>query len=267
MKYSHHLYKYIQHRQMNAASFAESLGLSRPDRLYNVLKGKNGLSEKFASLISSKYNDLNYDWLLTGEGEMIKMEGKQFDENIAIKDQKSVPAKRNYKQMYAVADDNTIYPIQDGVTQIDDSAHMEVEFRDLSVAAGPLSRTAEPTEKKTLLVPKEYDNGEYLVVRVDGNSMEDGTEYSIPGGANILIKRLHLEYNEKLPIRGNLFVIDARDGQALKQIVDHNQDEGYVVCHSYNPDYKDYKVMIEDVFDFYIYRKIVGYRPPVRDIN
>lgn len=255
---------------MNPKSFAESLGLNRPDRLYNVLSGKNGLSSKFANLITSRYKDVSYDWLLTGEGEMISMEGKDPTVNVQLdKDQKSIPSdlKDKNRQMYVVADDKSIYPVQDGITQIDDSAHMEVEFRDLSVSAGPLSRTYEQASKKTLLVPKEYDRGEYLVVRVDGNSMQDGTEYSIPAGANILIKRLYLEKGESLPIRGNLFVIDAKDGQALKQIIEHNVDEGYIVCHSYNPEYSDYKVRIEDILGFYIYRKIVGYRPPVRDLN
>ena len=33
--------------------------------------------------ISKVYNDLNIEWLLTGEGEMIKMEGKSLDSNYA----------------------------------------------------------------------------------------------------------------------------------------------------------------------------------------
>src|SRR5690606_2436435 len=102
------------------------------------------------------------------------------------------------------------------------------------------------TPKKTMLVPKEFDKGEYLVVRVDGPSMDDGSIYSIPSGANILIKRYYLENGDMLPIKGNLFVIDAVDGQALKQITEHNTEEGYIICHSYNPEFKDYRVDMED---------------------
>lgn len=247
MKYDHHLYKYISHKKMTPAAFAESLGLQRTDRLYNVLKGKNGLSVKFAKLISDTYNDVSYDWLLTGEGEMIKMEGKSLDDNFRLNEPEA-----HYKN-------NTVTPIPT-------DNYMEVEFRDLSVAAGPLNMVDEKAPKRTMLVPSEYDRGEYLVVRVDGPSMYDGSIYSIPEGANILIKRYYLENGDKLPIRDNLFVIDAKDGQALKQIVEHNTEEGYIICHSYNPEFNDYRVDLEDVFDFYIFRKIVGFRPPVRGI-
>lgn len=247
MKYEHHLYRYINHKQMTPSAFAESLGLDRPDRLYNVLKGKNGLSVKFAKLISDTYNDVDYDWLITGEGEMISMEGKSTDENF-------------------INEPNSKYG-KDGVTQLAEESHMEVEFRDLSVAAGSLTATDPRQPKKTLLVPREYDKGEYLVVRVDGPSMDDGSIYSIPNGANILIKRIYLENGDKLPIRDNLFVIDAKDGQALKQIIEHNTEEGYIVCHSYNGEFNDYRVDLADVFGFYVFRKIVGFRPPVRGIS
>lgn len=265
MSVKERLVKYLKSKNIRNAHFEKEIAAS--NGYVNNLK--NSPSIEKLNLIKKSYPDLNTEWLISGEGEMISMEGKKFDENIKLKDQKSIPADlhQGNRQMYVVADDKSIYPVQDGITQIDDSAHMEVEFRDLSVSAGPLSRTYEQASKKTLLVPKEYDRGEYLVVRVDGNSMQDGTEYSIPAGANILIKRIYPEKGESLPIRGNLFVIDAKDGQALKQIIEHNVDEGYIVCHSYNPEYSDYKVRVEDILGFYIYRKIVGYRPPVRDLN
>lgn len=260
------LLSYLEFKEIKKSHFEKNIGVS--NGYINSLKKSPSAAR--LNEIKNRYKDINIEWLLTGEGEMIKMEGKDPTVNVQLdKDQKSIPSdlKDKNRQMYVVADDKSIYPVQDGITQIDDSAHMEVEFRDLSVSAGPLSRTYEQASKKTLLVPKEYDRGEYLVVRVDGNSMQDGTEYSIPAGANILIKRIYPEKGESLPIRGNLFVIDAKDGQALKQIIEHNVDEGYIVCHSYNPEYSDYKVRVEDILGFYIYRKIVGYRPPVRDLN
>ena len=231
---------------MTPSSFAETLGMKRPDRLYNVLQGKNGLSVKLANLITSIYNDVSFDWLMTGEGEMIHLEGKSLDENFVS--DRSVEYKR------------------DTVTQMPESDYMEVEFRDLSVAAGPLSRNAN-NSRKTMLVPREYDRGEYLVVRVDGPSMDDGSIYSIPNGAKILIKRIYLENGDRLPIRDNIFVIDAIDGQALKQITEHNTELGYIVCHSYNPEFKDYTVPMDEIQGIYIFRKIVGFRPPIRDIN
>lgn len=235
---------YLKQRNYKQIEFAESLGLS--SGYVNAIR--NSISSDVIDKIKEKYNELNIDWLLHGKGEMISMEGKSTEQS-EIREADSPYGRK-----------------QDGLTQLSEETHMEVEFRDLSVAAGPLSRTDEVYPKTTLLVPKEYDNGEYLVVRVDGPSMDDGTIYSIPSGANILIKRHYLHNGDSLPIRDNLFVIDAKDGQALKQIIEHNTEEGYIICRSYNPEFSDYKVEMDDVFAFYIFRKIVGFRPPVRGI-
>lgn len=237
MNVKERLKKYLTHKNLKINYFEKSIGASN-SFVNNI---RVSISPDKLENIANNYKDLNISWLLTGEGEMILMEGKSLDGNYKV-------------------------PKKDTVTQVSHDGYMEVEFRDLSVAAGPLSMVDERAPKKTLLVPREYDNGEYLVVRVEGPSMEDGSIYSIPNGANILIKRYYLENGDKLPIRDNLFVIDAKDGQALKQIVEHNTEEGYIICHSYNPEFQDYKVRLEDVFGFYVFRKIVGFRPPVRGI-
>lgn len=216
-------------------------------QISHIKKGRNKPSLDLINALVSKFNDINKDWLLTGEGEMIAMEGRSLDQN------------------FHVAEPNARYG-KDSVTQQPEGDYMEVEFRDLSVSAGPLSRNSTKERKKTMLVPKEYDRGEYLVARVDGPSMDDGSVYSIPSGAYILIKRIYLEKGERLPIRDNLFVIDAVDGQGLKQIIEHNTDLGYIVCHSYNPEFKDYTVPMQDILGIYIFRKIVGFRPPIRDL-
>lgn len=58
---------------------------------------------------------------------------------------------------------------------------MWVEYADLSAAAGQLGGSNVDTlpETKKRLVPREYENGEYLVIRVDGDSMDDGSKFSI----------------------------------------------------------------------------------------
>lgn len=243
MSVKERLKEYLIHKNLRINYFEKSIGASN-SFVNNI---RVSISPDKLESIANIYKDLNITWLLTGEGEMIKMEGRSLDGNNFVKEERG-----KY--------------IKDSVTQMPADGHMEVEFRDLSVAGGPLNMTDEKAPKRTMLVPREYDRGEYIVVRVDGPSMDDGSIYSIPNGANILIKRFYLENGDRLPIKGNLFVIDAVDGQALKQIIEHNVEEGYIICHSYNPDFKDYRVDIRDVRDFYIFRKIVGFRPPVRDL-
>ncbi|VXC99680.1 LexA family transcriptional regulator [Sphingobacterium multivorum] len=154
------------------------------------------------------------------------------------------------------------------VTPIPTDAYMMVEYVDLSASAGPLggSNVDLLPETKKRLVPKEFEKGNYLVVRVNGDSMVDGTDISIPDGAEILVKEYILEKGDKLPIRGNLFVICSREGNVFKQVVEHNTDIGYIRCRSYNKKYSDYNIPLDDIFQIFIYRKIVGYRPSIPEI-
>ncbi len=154
------------------------------------------------------------------------------------------------------------------VSSIPVDNYMMVEYVDLSASAGMLggSNVDLLPETKKRLVPKEFEKGNYLVVRVNGDSMVDGTDISIPDGAEILVKEYVLENGDKLPIRGNLFVICSREGNVFKQVVEHNTDLGYIRCRSYNKKYSDYNIPLDDVFQIFIYRKIVGYRPSIPEI-
>lgn len=160
-------------------------------------------------------------------------------------------------------DDNS-----DEITPVAFDDYMMVEYVDLSASAGPLggSNVDLLPETKKRLVPKEFEKGNYLVVRVNGDSMVDGTDISIPDGAEILVKEYVLENGNKLPIRGNLFVICSREGNVFKQVVEHNTDLGYIRCRSYNKKYSDYNIPLDDIFQIFIYRKIVGYRPSIPEI-
>ncbi len=199
-----------------------------------LMNGKKRVGKEMAKKISQLYG-FDEGSILTGEGEMLKEEKKYVEE----------------------------------VSPIPYDNYMEVEYADLSTVAGRLGgyNPATLPEMKRRLIPKEFDRGNYLVVRVDGDSMDDGTSISIPDGTEILIKEYHLEKGEKLPIRGNLFVIVSTEGTVFKQIIEHNTEEGYIICHSYNQKYKDYKINLSEVLQIFIYRKIVSFRPSIPEIN
>lgn len=155
------------------------------------------------------------------------------------------------------------------VTPVPYENYMVVEYADLSTAAGKLGieNPAILPEMKKRLVPKEFDNGNYLVVGVDGDSMDDGSNISIPDGTEILIKEYFLSNGDKLPIRNNLFVIVSKTGTVFKQIIEHNAEDGYIICHSYNPKYKDFSIQMDDIIQIFVYRKIVSFRPSIPEIT
>lgn len=223
---------FLEYKNIGQAEFEKITSLSN-GYVNNIRKSIK--SETFDNKIAPAFPEINKYWLLYGEGEMLKEEKKYIEE----------------------------------VSPIPYDNYMEVEYADLSTVAGRLGgyNPATLPEMKRRLIPKEFDRGNYLVVRVDGDSMDDGTSISIPDGTEILIKEYHLEKGEKLPIRGNLFVIVSTEGTVFKQIIEHNTEEGYIICHSYNQKYKDYKINLSEVLQIFIYRKIVSFRPSIPEIN
>ncbi len=155
------------------------------------------------------------------------------------------------------------FSLKNEVNQISNDNYMMVEYADLSASAGTLGGATLDNlpDSKIRLVPKEYEKGNYLVVRVNGDSMNDGTLRSLIDGDEILIQEHFLHTGDKLPIRNNLFVIVSNEGSVIKQITEHNTLENTITCHSFNPVYEDFKLNLDDVYQIFIYKKIIRRKP------
>lgn len=62
----------IEYYKMNTNKFAEYIGLKSAQNLYDVLKGRNGISKDLSEKIKALCVNVNISWLLTGEGDMLK---------------------------------------------------------------------------------------------------------------------------------------------------------------------------------------------------
>lgn len=60
-----------QRRIHSASDFAQIIGIDKSD-LSRMVNGKMPISQRIVGLIVAKFPDLNKDWLLNGEGEMLK---------------------------------------------------------------------------------------------------------------------------------------------------------------------------------------------------
>ena len=149
------------------------------------------------------------------------------------------------------------------VRQIPFEDFMEAEYLPAQAQAGYLSSLEENShlDLETILVPKEFEKGNYTVVEIVGSSMDDGTTRSICDGDKLLVKELEENLlNKLLPYRQYLFVIVSRDGIVCKQITNHNIETGVVTCHSFNSTWNDYEINLKDVFRIFFVKKIVERR-------
>lgn len=229
---------------LSLSEFAKRIG-THQSSLSRSLADGNNVGDAMLNKISIAF-DINKAWLLTGEGEMLRK--KEEDALSRIGANRDKGDKENF------------------VSEVTEQSSKEfriVEFVDLHASAGPLGMNnidiLPDTNRR--LIPREYESGNLLVVRVDGDSMNDGTPRSLYDGDEVLIVERTYNHWYDLPIRKTLFVICSRGGNVLKQISEINRIKGYIVCHSFNPSYADYRIAFEDIYQVFVvlhvvYRKI-----------
>lgn len=103
-----------------------------------------------------------------------------------------------------------------------------------------------------ILVDKPVQ-GRYVAFRVNGDSMDDGTSNAITRNSVVSTRELqrHL-WEGKLRFRDfPYWVIYTTQSKMplLKEIVEHNTQEGYIMCHSLNdsPEFTDFKLHLNDI--------------------
>lgn len=72
----------LRYTGLNIRQLSMELGMRFPQTLYDIKKGKHGISKDFAEKIKDRFKDFNLIWILTGEGEMLNQSNNSG--NIAI---------------------------------------------------------------------------------------------------------------------------------------------------------------------------------------
>ena len=64
----------LEYYNYTPLKLSKTLGLKNPDRLYFILRGRNGISNKMADLLVNWKPELSKGWLLSGEGKPLNQE-------------------------------------------------------------------------------------------------------------------------------------------------------------------------------------------------
>ncbi|OIQ19320.1 MAG: hypothetical protein BM557_06350 [Flavobacterium sp. MedPE-SWcel] len=103
-----------------------------------------------------------------------------------------------------------------------------------------------------ILVDKPLQ-GRYVAFRVNGDSMDDASNNAIMRDSVVSTRELQRHHwMDKLRFRDfPYWVIYTTQSKMplLKEVVEHNTEEGYIVCHSLNdsPEYTDFKLHVNDI--------------------
>lgn len=223
------LIHFIKYKNLSQKRFEQAVGLSN-GYVNNMSKslGASKLAE-----ISRCYPELNTEWLLTGEGEMLNTD--------------VTPV--------GPADDGEVMENSHGVRFIDkgDSMLINVPLVPYTALGSPLDEYAqllqnEGSERISFPVDGVH-HGSYFAFRVEGDSMDDGTFNGFRPGDIVLVRELdRQDWAPKLHIsKWPFWVICWDNCVRLKQIVGQTGDS--ITCHSLNPspEYCDFTLPLEGV--------------------
>ncbi len=96
-------------------------------------------------------------------------------------------------------------------------------------------------------------HGRYVAFRINGDSMDDGSSHAISRNSIVSTRELQRQHwVNKLRYRDfPYWVIYTTQSKLplLKEIIEHNTEEGYITCHSLNdsPEFTDFRLYINDI--------------------
>lgn len=70
MEFNDRITKVIEYTELTPAEFAEEIGVQRSS-ISHIISGRNKPSLDFISKIKTKFPELEWEWLITGFGEML----------------------------------------------------------------------------------------------------------------------------------------------------------------------------------------------------
>ena len=227
----------LAHIGIKSPTLANNVGVEYK-RVQNVETGKTKkVSGDLASKIVARYPEFSLDWLLTGEGEMLK---------------DGAPATQP-------AQENSARPLVSS-----DRDWVEIPLVPHRAKAGALSGFGDPCweeDKQTMpvLIDKRL-KGDYLLFEVSGDSMDDGTSTAFLDGDVLLCRVLpKSDWQFGIKKRGETYCVVATDaeGIVLKEVVNHDKANNEITCHLLNSQYKDYSVKLDDVQGIFYVEELV----------
>lgn len=236
---------FLKESGISQRKFEISIGKSN-GYVNNIVKT---ISVDVLSSISKAYPELNTEWLLSGEGKMMKS------------DQSSILAEP--EAPYLITNSGTKY------FEVTKSLYkMVVPFVPVNAYAGYLDEFKDAefvgnlTEREFYV--RELHYGKYFAFEIKGDSMDDDSKRSLSDRDVVLARELSRDYwRDGLRIKDyTAWIIVLKNNILCKQIIDQDLEKGTITCHSLNPspEYCDFVLRLDDIHQlFNIIRKESDY--------
>lgn len=210
--------EFIKFKGLTMKAFEQRCDLSTG---YVTSMRKGYGSEKLSNVLTA-FPELNREWLLYGEGDMLSSTS-------SAQPQPSAKAER-----------------------LSDDEAYKVPLVPISALGGSLNDfnlAVKRDDCETVISPiKDID----MAIKISGDSME--SEY--PSGSTVLIKKI----NEHAFLEwGKVYVLSTCNGTVIKRLMP-TDDPNKVLCESINPKYPPFEVSLEHVYGVYIVMMCMSFK-------
>jgi Predicted transcriptional regulators len=220
---SNKLKEYFKEIELPQKDIAVKLGVTQ-QAVGALLNGKpfgKKTAEVWARVFGFKPN-----WLLTGEGPMLK---------------NNIMPNAKFAQIESF-DLVPLVPIRSMAGYL--SGYGDVEY-------------IEKLPTIPVITDKAF-KGKGMCFEIGGDSLDDGTRDALCNGDIVYCMEIARDlWRHKLPIKNQKFTIVHKDGITTKYITAHDMENGTILCHSTNPLFEDFEINLNDVFELYIVTRIV----------
>ena len=229
MKGSEKINALLEHFSLSPSDFAKKLELKYVQNIYDIQSDKVDISKSMANKIVAVFNDVDKNWLLTGEGKMLKEEKS----GVQFYDPENAPPGRRLIPLY-----------DDGATTIGGNLKRG--------RSANMQSNTHPTE---WIDPGDWFKNVTAAIRHYEDSM---IEY--PSGCVLALKEVQ---DRMLLIPGKDYVIETTENRVTKKI-QLGADDTYIRCHSTNtetyPDgtliHQPFNIRFENILKIF---EVLGY--------
>lgn len=221
-------------------------------KISNIEKGETEVSSEVLSAFLSYYKEANPDYILTGNGKIMKGEAANIE---------AVPTILSSGGEYYTENNNGVkfYKLENDKYRMTVKKVPFCAYGRFANEADTLDPDKEDWDEESF----EFDeivHGKYLAFEVKGESMDDGTRNSFEEGDIVLVRELGRQHWQgKFRFNDHPYWVIVFDSSVLiKQMVAQNMETGELTFHSLNPspEYSDFTLNVNEIRAlFYVLQK------------
>jgi len=238
--------KVLEVKNYTGYKLAKEVSEITESKITFIRNGRNEPSKILLDSLLLKFPDVSRVWLLTGEGHMITSEKELRSEveEINVVEPYVMDVHENKNANKFIKLPNGQYLMTMPLAEYNIQAGFLDHFQDLDYLAD--------MAQHSIIVDKPVQ-GRYIAFRVKGDSMDDGTSEAIVQNSIVSCRELQMHHwTSKLRAKDfPYWVIYTTESRypLLKQIINHDIDNGKILCHSLNmaPEYSDFELNLNDV--------------------